>query len=55
MKHKIKTLYLNRDQFSGYMLRLIMRWHELAQDKNFDPSIMGHNSVLFINRALDRL
>lgn len=55
MKEKIETLYKNRKSFSGYMLTLILKWHDLIQDKNFDPSVMGHNSVLFIDRALGRL
>jgi hypothetical protein len=54
MKQKVNILWCNRHLFSGYMLALILKWHVLFQNKNFRPELIGHNSVLFINRALDR-
>lgn len=55
MKKKIETLYKNRHQFSSYMIVLILKWHELFQNKNFKPAMMGHNSVLFVNRAIEKI
>lgn len=57
MQERIELLYCERNRFGGYMLVLILFWHEwmileMKKDRYFWIEKLSHNSVIFIDRGI---